>query len=376
MSKIAGALSQSPADTYHADSLKYAELYDNIKAEWQTRYLDSNGQPTVSTQTSYLMALKFGLLPETSVERAREILREKIENNGYKLSTGFIGTSLLNQTLSEQGMDDLAYDLLLQRENPSWLYSVDQGATTIWERWDSYTKDGGFNKHEWNMNSFNHYSYGVVSEWMFRRVAGIEADEAQPGFKHFFLMPTPDDRTYFPAGQERITSVKATHESGYGLIGSEWQRGDDGRISYQATVPANTTATLYLPLLSENDEITEGGKALEEAEGVTFKGIEDGKAVIELESGSYEFSMEAGTGEHVEETAHRSLRIHPNPFHETLNINCDESIRQVSVTAGNGQTVCIRNHGGSIDTATWQPGLYIVTVDTDKDHYRTKTIKE
>lgn len=299
MSKIAGALSQSPADTYHADSLKYAELYDNIKAEWQTRYLDSNGQPTVSTQTSYLMALKFGLLPETSVERAREILREKIENNGYKLSTGFIGTSLLNQTLSEQGMDDLAYDLLLQRENPSWLYSVDQGATTIWERWDSYTKDGGFNKHEWNMNSFNHYSYGVVSEWMFRRVAGIEADEAQPGFKHFFLMPTPDDRTYFPAGQERITSVKATHESGYGLIGSEWQRGDDGRISYQATVPANTTATLYLPLLSENDEITEGGKALEEAEGVTFKGIEDGKAVIELESGSYEFSMEAGTGEHV-----------------------------------------------------------------------------
>lgn len=376
MSKIAGALSQSPADTYHADSLKYAELYDNIKAEWQTRYLDSNGQPTVSTQTSYLMALKFGLLPETSVERAREILREKIENNGYKLSTGFIGTSLLNQTLSEQGMDDLAYDLLLQRENPSWLYSVDQGATTIWERWDSYTKDGGFNKHEWNMNSFNHYSYGVVSEWMFRRVAGIEADEAQPGFKHFFLMPTPDDRTYFPAGQERITSVKATHESGYGLIGSEWQRGDDGRISYQATVPANTTATLYLPLLNANDEITEGGKALEEAEGVTFKGIEDGKAVIGLESGSYEFSMEAGTGEHVEETAHRSLRIHPNPFHETLNTNCDESIRQVSVTAGNGQTVCIRNHGGSIDTATWQPGLYIVTVDTDKDHYRTKTIKE
>lgn len=376
MSKIAGALSQSPADTYHADSLKYAELYDNIKAEWQTRYLDSNGQPTVSTQTSYLMALKFGLLPEASVERAREILREKIVNNGYKLSTGFIGTSLLNQTLSEQGMDDLAYDLLLQRENPSWLYSVDQGATTIWERWDSYTKDGGFNKHEWNMNSFNHYSYGVVSEWMFRRVAGIEADEAQPGFKHFFLMPTPDERTYFPAGQERIANVKATHESGYGLIGSEWQRGDDGRISYKATVPANTTATLYLPLLSENDEITEGGKALEEAEGVTFKGIEDGKAVIELESGSYEFSTEAGTGDHVEETAHRSLRIHPNPFHETLNINCDEAIRQVSVTAGNGQTVCIRNHGGSIDTATWQPGLYIVTVNTDKDHYRTKTIKE
>ncbi len=376
MSKIAGALSESPTDTYFADSLKYAELYDNIRAEWQTRYLDGNGQPAVSTQTSYLMALKFGLLPETSVERAREILREKIENNGYKLSTGFIGTSILNQTLSEQGMDDLAYDLLLQRENPSWLYSVDQGATTIWERWDSYTKESGFNKHEWNMNSFNHYSYGVVSEWMFRRVAGIEADEAQPGFKHFFLMPMPDERTYFPAGQERITSVKATHESGYGLIRSEWQRTDDGRVSYKATVPANSTATLYLPVLSGNDEITEGGKALEEAEGVTFKGIEDGKAVIGLESGSYEFTTEEGKSDHVEETAYKSFRIHPNPFHDMLNINCGETVRQVSVTAGNGQTVCIQNHGRSINTSAWTPGLYIVQVDTAEGRYCTKAIKE
>lgn len=376
MSKIAGALSESPTDTYFADSLKYAELYDNIRAEWQTRYLDGNGQPAVSTQTSYLMALKFGLLPETSVERAREILREKIENNGYKLSTGFIGTSILNQTLSEQGMDDLAYDLLLQRENPSWLYSVDQGATTIWERWDSYTKESGFNKHEWNMNSFNHYSYGVVSEWMFRRVAGIEADEAQPGFKHFFLMPTPDERTYFPAGQERITSVKATHESGYGLIRSEWQRTDDGRVSYKATVPANSTATLYLPVLSGNDEITESGKALEEAEGVTFKGIEDGKAVIGLESGSYEFTTEEGKSDHVEETAYKSFRIHPNPFHDMLNINCGETVRQVSVTAGNGQTVCIQNHGRSINTSAWTPGLYIVQVDTAEGRYCTKAIKE
>ena len=376
MSKIAGALSESPTDTYFADSLKYAELYDNIRAEWQTRYLDGNGQPAVSTQTSYLMALKFGLLPETSVERAREILREKIENNGYKLSTGFIGTSILNQTLSEQGMDDLAYDLLLQRENPSWLYSVDQGATTIWERWDSYTKESGFNKHEWNMNSFNHYSYGVVSEWMFRRVAGIEADEAQPGFKHFFLMPTPDERTYFPAGQERITSVKASHGSGYGLIRSEWQRTDDGRIAYTATVPANTTATLYLPLVNENDEIFESGNALEEAEGVTFKGIEDGKAVIGLESGSYEFTTEEGKSDHVEETAYKSFRIHPNPFHDMLNINCGETVRQVSVTAGNGQTVCIQNHGRSINTSAWTPGLYIVQVDTAEGRYCTKAIKE
>ena len=226
------------------------------------------------------------------------------------------------------------------------------------------------------MNSFNHYSYGVVSEWMFRRVAGIEADEAQPGFKHFFLMPTPDDRTYFPAGQERITSVKATHESGYGLIRSEWQRTDDGRISYKATVPANSTATLYLPVLSGNDEITEGGKALEEAEGVTFKGIEDGKAVIGLESGSYEFTTEEGKGEHVEEAAYKSFRIHPNPFHDMLNINCGETVRQVSVTAGNGQTVCIQNHGGNINTSAWTPGIYIVSVTTDQQNYSAKVMKK
>ena len=376
MSKIAGALSQSPADAYHADSLKYAELYDNIRAEWQTRYLDGNGQLTISTQTSYLMALKFGLLPETSVERAREILRGKIENNGYKLSTGFIGTSLLCQTLSEQGMDDLAYDLLLQRENPSWLYSVDQGATTVWERWDSYTKEGGFNKHEWNMNSFNHYSYGVVAEWMFRRVAGIESDEAQPGFKHFFLMPTPDDRTYFPAGQERITSAKASHRSGYGLIRSEWERGEDGRIAYVATVPANTTATLYLPLADEDDEITEGGKPLEEAEGLEFKGVRDGKAVIELQSGTYRFNIAEGRPDKVEETIGQTLRIHPNPFHDALHITCDEMVNNVSVTASNGQVVCNQSGTESINTGSWTPGLYIVRVNTAEHDYRTKVIKE
>lgn len=376
MSKVAGALSLAPTDNYHADSLKYSMLYQNIREEFQKRYLDSNGLPTVSTQASYLMALKFGLLPEAAVEQARKILRSKIEDNGYKLSTGFLGTSILNQTLSEQGMDDLAYDLLLQRENPSWLYSVDQGATTVWERWDSYTKEGGFNKHEWIMNSFNHYSYGVVSEWMFRYVGGIEADETQPGFKHFILQPTPDNRSYFPAGQERITSVKASHQSGYGLIRSEWQRTDDGRITYTATVPANTTATLYLPVLNENDEITESGEALEEAEGVTFKGVEDGKAIIELQSGTYEFNMKEGNPDHVEETVSQELKVYPNPFSNILNITCDEPVNKVNVTASNGQTVCTQNHGGSINTSSWTPGLYVVKVRTPEHGYVSKVIKK
>ena len=273
-------------------------------------------------------------------------------------------------------MDDLAYDLLLQRENPSWLYSVDQGATTIWERWDSYTKESGFNKHEWNMNSFNHYSYGVVSEWMFRRVAGIEADEAQPGFKHFFLMPTPDERTYFPAGQERITSVKATHESGYGLIRSEWQRTDDGRIAYTATVPANTTATLYLPLVNENDEIFESGNALEEAEGVTLKGVEDGKAVIELQSGTYTFGTQPGKPDHVQEHALQGLRVHPNPFDNMLHITAGEDIKNVSVTSASGQTMYAQSRGGSINTSAWPSGLYVVKAHTTAHEVTQKVIKK
>lgn len=376
MSKISGVLSEAQADRFYLDSLKYSTLYENIKEEFQRRYLNSDGLPNISTQASYLMALKFGLLPETAIGKAREVLRKKITDNGYKLSTGFLGTSILNQTLSAEGMDDLAYDLLLQRENPSWLYSVDQGATTIWERWDSYTKEGGFNKHPWIMNSFNHYSYGVVSEWMFRYVGGIEADETQPGFKHIILQPTPDFRTAFPTGQKRITQAKASHLSGYGRISSEWQYKEDGRISYTATVPANTTATLYLPLMEKTDNITESGKDLKEAEGVDFKGIVDGKAVIELQSGTYQFDMEKGSPDRVEESTSPNLRIHPNHFCDRLHLSCSEDIRYASVTACNGQILYRQHRGGNIDTSAWAPGIYVVRVDTPEHSYTEKAIKK
>ena len=376
MSKISGVLSEAQSDRFHLDSLKYNTLYDNIKEEFQRRYLNEDGLPTVSTQASYLMALKFGLLPETAIGKAREVLRKKITDNGYKLSTGFLGTSILNQTLSAEGMDDLAYGLLLQRENPSWLYSVDQGATTIWERWDSYTKDGGFNKHPWIMNSFNHYSYGVVSEWMFRYVGGIEADEAQPGFKHIILQPTPDFRSEFPTGQKRITQAKASHLSGYGRISSEWQYKEDGRISYTATVPANTTATLYLPVQDETDDITESGKPAEEAEGVNLKGIVDGKAVIELQSGTYQFGTEKGSPDRVEESTSQNLRIHPNPFCDRLHLSCGEDIRYASVTACNGQILYRQNRGGNIDMSAWASGIYVVRVDTPEHSYIEKVVKK
>ncbi len=377
MSKVAGALSTAQSDNYYTDSLKYEALYEDIKAEFQRRFLDADGLPAVSTQAAYLMALRFGLLPESAAGKARRALRDKIEAGGYKLSTGFLGTSILNQTLSEEGMDDLAYDLLLQRGNPSWLYSVDQGATTVWERWDSYTKEGGFNKHEWIMNSFNHYSYGAVAEWMFRYMGGIEADEAEPGFKHVILQPAPDFRTAFPDGQERITSVKASHRSPYGLIRSEWRHKEDGRVSYTATVPANTTATLYLPVKKDDDRITESGKPAEEAEGVEFKGVEDGKAVFGLQSGTYSFDTEEKAPDRVEAADGRPLRVYPNPFDRTLHVDCAEPVGRVSVTSGNGQAVWAQDHGGSIDTSSWAPGLYVVDVRTAGHNlYRWKAIKK
>ncbi|MDR1810292.1 MAG: glycoside hydrolase family 78 protein, partial [Prevotella sp.] len=235
MTKIAAALDKTP------DVAKYQTLYNNIKSEFQRRYLNSrNGTLTVSSQTSHLLALQYDLFPDSAkTQAALTVLTGKIQSNGNKLSTGFVGTGILNQTLSEYGANDVAYTLLLQRENPSWLYSVDQGATTIWERWNSYTIASGFGDP--GMNSFNHYSYGAVSEWLFRFVAGIEASENTPGFKHFVLQPNPDTRSV--SENELITTVSAEYGSYYGKIKSCWERKADGNYRYAVTVPANTTAT-------------------------------------------------------------------------------------------------------------------------------------
>lgn len=376
MARTAAALSETESDAYALDAARYAALYKAIKAEFQQRYLDANGMPAVATQTGYLLALNFGLLPETAVEGALGNLRRKIADNGYKLSTGFVGTGVLNQTLSRFAQDDLAYDLLLQRENPSWLYSVDQGATTVWERWDSYTKDGGFNKHPWIMNSFNHYAYGVVAEWMFRYVGGIEADEAQPGFKHIILQPAPDFRTSFPVGQQRITSAEATHRSGYGLIRSAWTYKENGRIDYEVTVPANTTATLYLPVKDATDVVTENNTPLEEAEGVTYSGVENGRAVIELQSGSYRFTAEEGEPNALSAVQAEGLRVYPNPFDDMLCVDCDRDLVRLVVVNCGGRTLYSNAGASRINTSSWAPGVYVVNASTADGSYVAKAVKK
>ena len=288
MEKISLALSASAEDEYAQKAASYRTLYNNIKQEFQTRYTNEKGLLNQDTQTAYLLALKLDLFStETLREEAIDYLRQLIINNGNKLNTGFVGTGTIMPTLSDAGLIDIAYNLLLQRENPSWLYSVDQGATTVWERWNSYTKENGFHP-DIGMNSFNHYAYGAVAEWMYRYVAGINPDESRPGFKHILLNPSPDFRKTFPDGQQQIKQAEASYNSYYGKIGSAWKIGSAGSVRYDVTIPANTTATLRLPMPDAQSEVSASAA---ESKGIVSITQKNGVATIELLSGNYSFEV-------------------------------------------------------------------------------------
>lgn len=185
--------------------------------------------------------------------------------------------SYLNPVLSKTGHNDVAYRLLLTDTFPSWLYPVKSGATTIWERWDGWTEEKGF--QDPGMNSFNHYSLGSVGEWLYRFVAGIDLDPDVPGYKHFIIHPYP--------GSD-LTDARAVYVSINGNIASHWRKESD-RFFLTVTIPANTTAKVYVPS-DKGTPVTELGKPLEEVEGVTFAGYENGCAVISLGSGTYHFA--------------------------------------------------------------------------------------
>lgn len=240
----------------HADAMHYRQLYEDIRSEFRQRYINPDGSLSKTTQTAYLLALRYGLLPEEHRAAARDSLRRSIESNGYRLSTGFVGTGILCTTLSDEGMDDLAYALLLQRKNPSWLYSVDQGATTVWERWDSYTLDGGYHKHHWNMNSFNHYAYGAVAEWMYAYIGGIKPDAA--GFRTVILAPHADRRAdNHPtlATQPRMTWARTKVHTPHGDITSAWRMADDRHYEYTFSLPAAIGYRVAIPDLQPTDKV-------------------------------------------------------------------------------------------------------------------------
>lgn len=262
------------------DKTKYKDIYNSYRKAWRENFLEDDGYTTkCGTQTSYVLGLKFGLFDEDKKALATENLAKDIEKWDNHLTTGFLGYSFLNPILSDNGRSDVAYRLLEQTSYPSSLYSVTMGATTIWESW-YVIKDKGDGRVEINDESHNHFSYGSVSEWLFRYMLGIERDDKNSNsFKHFFLKPCIGGT---------VTCAKGSYNSIRGMIESAWSM-ENGSLKYTAAIPANTTATLYLPVTDENAGVTESGVSAKSSEGVTFKGYENGCAVFELASGSYSF---------------------------------------------------------------------------------------
>jgi alpha-L-rhamnosidase len=260
---------------YGEDAEKYAALLQNIKRAYEKEYITPNGRLASNTQTAYAVALAFGLVPDRFLETTVKRFGWAVHMWGH-LTTGFLGTPLLCPVLTQVGKLEDAYRLLNRAEYPSWLYPVTQGATTIWERWDGIKPDSTF--QDKGMNSFNHYAYGAIGEWLYSCVAGIELDEKNPGYKRILIRP------HSGGG---LTYAKARLLTMYGQAASEWKI-KDGRMTLVAEVPPNTTAALTPPE-AKTDEITEGGKPLNRAEGVRLA-KEGDKTVIELGSGRYVFS--------------------------------------------------------------------------------------
>jgi alpha-L-rhamnosidase len=259
------------------DAKEYLELMKNIKAAFQKEFVTQNGRVASNTQTAYVLALNFNLLQDDYKASAAKRLADDVAKFKH-ITTGFLGASSVCKVLTDYGYNDLAFMLLFNKKYPSWLYPVLKGATTIWERWDGITSDGGF--QDAGMNSFNHYAYGAVGKWIYSFVAGIDTDPDKVGYKNIIMNPnTPKELTY----------AKADYHSIYGDIKSSWKNEGNSFI-LDVQVPANTTADVYLP--SElKDKITEGNKQIDSVKEIQFVKAEGGKTIWHIGSGAYHFEV-------------------------------------------------------------------------------------
>jgi len=258
------------------DAKFYSDLFSKIKNVFIHEYVTPAGRVGTGSQTSYVLALMFDLLPENLRPKAVEFLVADIKSRRNRLSTGFVGTSYLCHVLSGMGYTDVAYDLLLQESYPSWLYPVKMGATTIWERWDGIKTDSTF--QDAGMNSFNHYAYGAIGDWMYRVCAGIEA--GSPGYKKIIIQPSPTPR---------LSYARAAFESGYGTIESGWER-KENMITVKIKIPVNTKATVLLPA-DAISKVTEGGNPLNSIKEFTNIRVLNNKVAFETGSGEYVFEI-------------------------------------------------------------------------------------
>jgi alpha-L-rhamnosidase len=255
------------------DAARYKKLHSDIRAAVSTKFFNSKGKLHKETQTGYLMFLGYDLVTPDLRKDALDNLVKLIKKADGHLGTGFLGTPLIALVLEEEGHVDLAYDVVFKETYPSWFYSIHQGATTMWERWNSYSRDKGFG--DATMNSFNHYAYGAVGQWMYERVAGLAPDEKKPGYKHFFIQPDPGGP---------LTHAAAELETPYGKACSGWEKnGED--LMIKATVPPNTTATLIVPYSGEKiPTVLLGGKECKIRK-------REGKFIYDIGPGSYEFTV-------------------------------------------------------------------------------------
>lgn len=258
------------------DITYYSNLLQKIKEAFVKEYVTPNGRLLSSTQTAYTLALHFDMLPEAMRQPAAEKLVENIKSYRNHLTTGFLGTPYLCHVLSRFGYTDIAYKLLLQDTYPSWLYPVKMGATTIWERWDGIKPDSTFQVP--SMNSLNHYSYGAIGDWMYRVMVGLDTYEDGVGYKHIKIQP------HIGGG---FTHASASLQTYYGTVSSGWAI-DGGKITVDVEIPANTTATVYIPT-TDAASVTENGIALSAAKDITPAGNEAGYTVVKIGSGKYHF---------------------------------------------------------------------------------------
>ena len=248
------------------------DLAIKIKTAFRENFISADGIIEGDAQACYAMALHYNIFPPEMEKILEKRMIDKFIPYAGRMNTGFHSTLCLMKELVKRGYADKAFSLLETKEFPSWGYSIEQGATSIWERWDGYIKGRGFQGA--GMNSFNHYAFGAIGEWMYENILGINPDNDSPGFRHIILKPLPGGT---------LTWAKGSFNSISGKIEASWKK-ENGKFEYSFTVPANTTATVYIP-----------AKSIEKAEIITDQaeggykncGFDNGYVVFETESGTY-----------------------------------------------------------------------------------------
>ncbi len=260
------------------DAARYERLHADIRKAFSNRYFSGAETPAgADTQTACLMGLAYDLIEPALLDKAESRLMRQFNEADRHLRTGFLGTPLLATVFDDLGHPDICFELLFKESYPSWFYPINQGATTMWERWNSYSHADGFG--DANMNSFNHYAYGAIGQFIYERIAGLAPDPKNPGYKHFFIRPLVGGP---------LDSIAAELDTPYGIARSGWSK-SDGMLSIDAVVPPNANATCVLPI-NRIENVLVGGEPLNES-GLNPQVNEDGAVSVRLAPGTYQFQF-------------------------------------------------------------------------------------